>query len=97
MVTNDSTYMTYSAWVADGFDASSRIANPNLDSTYHLGSGSSAIGIGMNLTSLNITALDSDKAGNLRSSASTTNWDGGVYDSNAPSPAINLTGTAQPQ
>ncbi len=49
----------------------------NLTASYGLGAGSSAIGAGVNLTSLNIAALDFDKAGTSRPSSGV--WDAGAY------------------
>jgi len=77
MATNDSTYMTYATWQGYGFDAHSVTTNPNLSSSYIPQSGSSAIGLGANLTSLGIAALDFDKAGTARPASGA--WDAGAY------------------
>jgi hypothetical protein len=88
---------TFSQWQAEGFDANSTTGAPNLSSSYTLQSGSAAIGLGTNLTSLctgNLVPLCSDKAGNPR--PSTGNWDAGAYNyaSDAPAPPTGLTAVA---
>jgi hypothetical protein len=80
MATGDSTYITYATWQKDGFDADSTNADPKLDSTYHLQAGSSASGLGANLTNLDVSALDLDMALNPRPSPSADKWDAGVYN-----------------
>ena len=82
--------LTYSQWQADGYDSHGVTGNPNLTSTYTLQSGSAAIGAATNLTSLGITALDSDKAGVARPSSGA--WDAGAYQyaAGSPLPASNL-------
>jgi hypothetical protein len=60
-----------------GNDSNDVTSNPNLSSTYKLQSGSPAIGAGANLTSLSITALNSDLAGTARPSSGA--WDIGAY------------------
>jgi hypothetical protein len=77
MATNDGTYVSYASWQGNGFDANSSTGNPSLDSSYHPQSGSSAIGLGANLTSLNIPELNWDKAGIAR--PATGVWDAGAY------------------
>jgi len=76
-----STITTFSGWqAATGQDANSTsqpIANLKLNSDGTLQSGSPAIGLGVNLTSLGIPALNSDKAGIAR--PSTGAWDAGAY------------------
>jgi hypothetical protein len=52
--------------------------NPNLDSNLKPTAGSAAIGHAANLTSLSITGLDSDRAGNSRPSSGA--WDIGAYN-----------------
>lgn len=76
---NVATYTTLSSWQAStgNPDAHSTTGNPNLDANYFLQSGSSAIGLGTNLTSLGVSQLDTDKAGVLR--PGTGAWDGGAY------------------
>jgi hypothetical protein len=61
-----------------GCEASSITSNPALNSNGTL-AGSPAIGLGANLTSLGITALDSDKLGVARPSSGA--WDAGAYSS----------------
>jgi hypothetical protein len=80
MATKDSTYITYATWLKDGFDANSTNADPKLDSTFHLQAGSSASGLGANLTDLNLSALDLDMALNPRPSDISVKWDAGVYN-----------------
>jgi hypothetical protein len=75
---NGAGYNTLSSWQnATGLDMHSAVGNPNLSGTYALQAGSPAIGAGANLTTLDITALDSDRAGNVR--PSTGPWDVGAY------------------
>src|SRR5947199_8826180 len=60
------SYSTLSAWqVATGQDSNAvyTSANAGLDSTYRPPTGSVVIDAGANLTSLGISALNSDKAG----------------------------------
>ena len=71
------TYYTLTQWKSLGFDAHAVTGNPNLDSNYMLQAGSAAIGAGTNLTSLGITALDSDKAGGARPGSGA--WDIGAF------------------
>jgi len=71
------SYISFAAWQSDGYDASSSNSNPNLTTSYMLPPGSSAIGLGANLTSLNIPVLDSDKAGIARPISGA--WDAGAY------------------
>lgn len=94
MATDDSTSINYSSWQTDGFDGASSTADPKLDGSYHLGAGSSAAGLGANLTSLNNSDLNKDMSGNGRPSSSTIKWDAGVYNINinAPGTPINLGG-----
>jgi hypothetical protein len=94
MATNDSTYVSYSTWQGEGFDAHSTNANPNLDSTYHLQSGSPALGLAANLVNLNDAPLDLDMSNQPRPGSpgspqpAGTAWDAGIYNGgNAPPPA----------
>jgi hypothetical protein len=75
-------------------DSSSITTNPNLSTSYKPQSGSSALGLGANLTSLGITALDRDLAGAARPSSGA--WTVGAYSSSAagPNAPVGLTGTA---
>ena len=59
-------------------DLNSTSGNPLLDANDRLQVGSSAIGTGVNLTSLGITALNSDKDGNSRPASGA--WDIGAYE-----------------
>lgn len=59
-----------------GQDAESVSTNPNLVN-FVPQSGSPGVGLGINLTSMGITALDSDKAGVTRPSSAA--WDAGAY------------------
>jgi hypothetical protein len=81
---------SYSSWTSLGYDAQSVQSQPNLNSTpYTLQSGSPAIGLGTNLTSLGLSALDTGapqtfgaggSCGNeclVRASSGT--WDAGAY------------------
>jgi hypothetical protein len=80
-------WISYSAWKsnAGGLEAHSVQANPNLNASFGLPSGSPAIGAALNLTGLNIPALDADKAGASRPAAGA--WDAGAYQfSSVPPP-----------
>lgn len=88
--------MSLSSWQTQtGQDLHSTQGNPMLDATYHPQSGSPAIAFGADLTSLGISALDSDKAGVTRPNSGA--WTAGVYQSggtisaNAPNPPSGLT------
>ena len=84
---NGTTY-TMSQWKALGFDTHSILTDPLLNSIGQLSTGSSAKGAGANLTSLGISALNSDKAGVTRPASGA--WDIGAYQYSAASPT-NLT------
>lgn len=66
-------------------DAAAVITDPLLNGTFGLQSGSAAISLGANLTSLSIAPLDSDKAGIARPSS--TAWDSGAYQFQSAAPA----------
>jgi hypothetical protein len=91
----------YSTWQsAGGFDPNSTTANPNLSGTYTLGSGSSAIGLGTNMTSScsgSFAPLCTDKAGTPRPSSG--GWDAGAYQfssaGGAPAPPTGLAAIIQ--
>lgn len=59
-------------------DVNSVIGNPNLDANDRLQTGSAAVGVGVNLTSLGITALNTDADGNARHA--TNQWDIGAFN-----------------
>lgn len=75
--TNYSAWSGGGSWQAAGFDVHGINSNPMLTTAYALGAGSPAIGAGTNLTSLGITALNSDKNGIPRPSSGA--WDIGAY------------------
>lgn len=90
----DSTGCTdsFTTWQAK-HDSHGIYADPKLDALFRLLSGSAAIGHGLDLTNLNITALDFDKAGNPR--PSTGAWDTSAFNSGQasvglPAPPQNL-------
>jgi hypothetical protein len=86
---NGTAYGSLSAWQkAIGGESHSITSNPTLNANYQLQSGSPAILAGTNLTSLGITALDSDAAGNAR--PSTGAWDMGCYEYSSLAPPQNL-------
>ncbi len=96
MATNDSTFVSYATWLADGFDKDSTNSDPMLNGSYHLQSGSSAAGLAANLTSLNTNPLDFDMALNARPPQAAVYWDAGVYNASsatAPAPPTALTAT----
>lgn len=102
---NGASYSTLSSWraalpAATGQDSASlfdTISQIALASDGHLNAGSPAIGKGINLTSLGIIALDTDRTGVPR--PTTGPWDAGAYASSsttsAPAPPTNLTVTVQ--
>jgi hypothetical protein len=94
MYYNGTNYTSVAAWSAGtGFDTHTVTRSPNLNANGAVPAGSSAIGNGTNLTSLGITALDSDYAGNARPSSGA--WTAGAYSYVAPpAPPTNLTTTA---
>jgi len=51
-------YYSFAQWKSTGQDANGKEANPTLDSTYHMQSGSPGIGLGANLTSVGLAPLD---------------------------------------
>jgi hypothetical protein len=82
-----------------GYDAHGSNGNPNLSSSYVPQSGSAAIGLGGNLTSLcsgNLASLCSDMAGIARPASGA--WDAGAYQnssSGAPMPPSGLSAVVQ--
>lgn len=80
-------FITYSQWQGLGFDVHGITGNPNLSTTYGLQSGSAAIGKGANLTSLGITALNTDAAGVAR--PSTGAWDIGAFQFSTQTGGVN--------
>jgi hypothetical protein len=90
-------YYTLAQWQAmsPNYDPNVSTGNPNLNSSYVPQQPSSAIAFGTNLTSLGVTLLDTDMAGNLR--PPTGNWDDGafMYISGAPAPPTGLTAVVQ--
>jgi hypothetical protein len=74
-----STFLSLASWQARGanHDNNSLTSNPNLTATYSLAAGSPAIACCTNLTSLGISALDSDILGIARPSSAA--WDAGAF------------------
>jgi hypothetical protein len=71
-------FESWAQWQGKGQDANGKNgSDPKLDSSYKPQSGSAAIGAGTNLTSLNIPALNADKAGVIRPLIGP--WDAGAY------------------
>jgi hypothetical protein len=87
MATNDSSYMTFASWQQHGFDANSTSANPNLNGSFHVGAGSSAINLGANLESLGVSALDQDMA--LSPRPATGAWTAGAYNYSSSTSVLN--------
>jgi hypothetical protein len=93
---NSNWYSTIADWrSAPGSpDVHGVSGNPLLSSTFQLGTGSAAIGVGTDLSSLGINALNLDKAGAQRPSGSVF-WDMGAFQaggsSSAPNPPSGLT------
>ena len=89
---------TFPLWKsACGCDANSITTSPLLNASYVPQSGSPVIGLGTNLTSLNIAALNSDAAGNARPSSGA--WTAGAYSISSSStglqPPTGLTAAVQ--
>jgi hypothetical protein len=86
-----------SSWRAScSCDPNSITTDPALSGSYTLQAGSPAIGLGANLTSLGIVALNSDLSGIPRSASAS--WDIGAFAFStgvSPAPPSNLAGTAQ--
>ena len=82
-------------WRALGRDVNSVTTNPLLDSSYKPTVGSSAINAGADLSSVGITALNSDKAEVTRPQGSA--WDIGAYEYAAASPPPDTTPPSPPQ
>lgn len=90
---------SFSGWQSEtGQDASpsTYVASANLTAAGVPQSGSAAIGVGANLTSLSITALDADIVNNPR--PVTGSWNAGAYANSGtgPQPPTGLTGTIVP-
>jgi hypothetical protein len=89
--TCNSTCGTIELWKTNtGMDSNSSISNPNLTGSYSLTSGSVAVGLGANLTSLNIPALNIGAPQSFGASfscgtgcaprPSSGPWDSGAYE-----------------
>jgi hypothetical protein len=76
------TWYNWAQWQALGYDGNSTTSDPLLSGTYYLTAGSSAIAAGANLTSVGITALNSDKDGLARPASGA--WDIGAYEYVSP-------------
>jgi hypothetical protein len=74
------SFLSLASWQSRGtnHDNTSVTTDPKFDTNYKLQSGSPAIGLGVNLSSLGFPPLDSDAAGVLRPSSGT--WDAGIYE-----------------
>ena len=102
---NGAQYGTLSSWQsACNCDASpTTVADPNLTSTYTLKSGSPATGLGANLTSMNMNALDVSYNQITRASSGSCTpgvagcWDAGAnqFASNSIDPPSNLAAVVQ--
>lgn len=81
------TFVSYTTWTGSyGFDSHGSSNAPNLDGNYKPQTGSPAIGLGANLTSLGIPSLDLDRVGVARPASGP--WDAGAYDASGAT-AIN--------
>jgi hypothetical protein len=75
---NWGVYDNWAGWQSHGQDLNSKLTNLNLNASSFLpNTGSPVIGLGANLTSLGITALDADILGMSRPSVGP--WDSGAY------------------
>lgn len=86
---------TLASWQSScSCDTASVTTNPNLNANYQPQSGSSAIGLGVNLSSLGIAPLNSDIAGTARPSIGA--WIAGAFSNSSgsgPSAPVGLTGS----
>ncbi len=87
-------YATLAAWrTACSCDTGAVITDPKLNSDMTLGANSSAMGLGTNLTSLGIAALNVDKNGVARPSTGT--WDAGAYNAGSGgTPNVSISPTS---
>jgi hypothetical protein len=76
-VTDYGVFDTWAGWQSKGEDPHGIQTNPNLNSTFVPNTGSPVINRGVNLTSLGISALNTDMQGAVRSA--TGPWDFGAY------------------
>jgi hypothetical protein len=88
---NGGFYDTFASWQTalggcpgTNHDCNSIATNPNLNANYTPKSNSPTVGAGVNLTSLGITALNSDKNGVARPASGA--WDMGAYVSTTTKP-----------
>jgi hypothetical protein len=87
-------YSTLASWQAAGFDINGFNGSLGLTSSYVPQTGSAAITVGANLTSMGITPLDVDKNGTPR----LTSWVAGAYQAGsagAPAPPSDVTAIVQ--
>jgi hypothetical protein len=70
-------FNTFASWRGSGFDSHSVVGDPRLDANYAPQSGSSAIGMGVNLTPLGIASLNADLHGAIRPPSGA--WEAGAY------------------
>lgn len=86
-------FLTFAEWQSQtGNDAHSITSAPNLNVRYFPNTGSPVIGVGTNLTSLGIAALNFDKAGVLRPLSSA--WDLGAYSYSSAARSLTAPSTA---
>jgi hypothetical protein len=96
---NGGCYQTIAAWRSfSGQDSASQlVASASLSSTYVPSASSPAVTAGVNLTSLGITLLDSDKAATARSTSGS--WVAGAFNTGTtasqPAPPTGLLAIAQ--
>jgi hypothetical protein len=75
--TNYGNFNTLSGWQGLGFDTHSKTTDPKLDSNFNLQSTSTILGLGVNLTSLGISSLNTDMQGAVRPASGP--WDFGAF------------------
>lgn len=101
---NSQHYNTFTAWQTaapnpnnfPGYDGNGIVGDPKLDSTYKIQSGSAAIGLATNLTSLctgSLAPLCTDKAGVVR--PQTGAWDAGAFQYSSNNPPTGLQALVQ--
>jgi hypothetical protein len=88
--TGNQHYSVMSQWQGVGFDTNGSTVDPNLSAGYAPQAASVVLGFGANLTTLGITALNSDKGGAPRPPSGA--WTIGAYQgsSNGPAPPSSL-------
>jgi hypothetical protein len=91
--TGNNHYTTLASWQSAGFDLHGSTGNPLLSALFAPQSGSTILSVGVNLSTMGMTALDSDKNGSPRPTSGP--WAAGAYQGSvtAPAPPTSLAAT----